>query len=537
MQNALTSRKEKVLSRLLNGDIAAYKRKKKKKKDADKVFKTEFSDQSADDLNNNGEGKLHSDNDKSDFEYESSEESFLNFLEHSDSDHEISFDSETLSENECISGKVIGRRYKRIMNVENSKSGNQLMKNAQKTNSISNPMEQKTEESLTEKLNKKGKFESGSNFKSEATSSPSMKKRLMEYSGINQGLVIGGAKFESSNKSISENLKEMNDKLKLMLKGSGEQFELSFSDRLHSPSKRNFNKQDGSLESIKSSKAGSQRLISIQPVKPSVEVDTGYLDKAVTLTAISGPDKTEERDPQLKNLIDQSKNEKIGHQEIDKTLSHKTGVQHQPPAENTARKDSDKQAGKEQQMRPVDDFLADIKNKKELLHKQKPVNSLADTLREHFITKEKQKKEIEELAFKKHQMENFFNSFGTHTNEQNKQPKPERRYEDINQFTNTSSKIDSWRHGPLTSFITLNKKEVKPPLEEVKEDDEALKFEKELLDPSKNFFDIMDIMLTKVTDNDIVLEKPVKETHRPTITAIKTLIMERKKKQIQLSRL
>lgn len=495
LQTALHTRKTKVIESLLDGTKKAYKKKKPGLKN--KKFKTELSDYSADDPVEAtlDVGRPHSDYQKSDYEYESSQASSLNL------GGESNFSSYSMHSDisDCEDTSLMNRRQ--ILEIRRQKSID-----------IDGRIASKIKEKMIRK--KGGKNKKGGGLVKQASGKQGgieFGVGLAEGGSPRVGAGKKGAEREREKEAVGREIEGLKAKMKGILGGKNEKLELGFGG-VKKKDKKKGKKQEGRLESIKAKKSSSQRFTT-QKSSSSSSVDTEYLDLAAHLD--------ENLDTKLN--IDAGQVLKRSHQrassiELDKTpKSHLTG----------------KSAPKDPYLSGIkEEIAADIQNKKELLHKHPTKSKLADTLRDHLISKEKKKGFLEELAMK--HIQQAHKQGIPEPPIDNRPRKPEPAYEEINQYTNTSSKLDTWRTGKLTDFITLKHQVQVEKEDPAKKDAEKSELERDLLDPSKNFLDILDMMLSP--ENIREPSKKLEEANKPDIQVLKDLIMDRKKKQIQLSR-
>lgn len=497
LQQALSTRKTKVIQSLLDGTKNAYKRKKRKRA----KFNTEYSDHSADEGQGGASrpGKPLSDNEKSNYEYESSADTILDFDSHSMSHDDMAMNE--MPDDDCVSLMNVQRRnaaYVQDDGDDDRDCGvdgvNMKLKKTKKKKEkmIKKPVTRQVLKDLVKStLDDVGSPKNGTTPK------------LVDKSYI-EGV---DAKMKQV-KGVGDEIKALKDKVKRIMKEKKDKIKLSFKEDKQKKKKKDKKRpNDGRLDSIKASKTESQRFITFNSPETS-SVDTEYLDEAIIKANIFDNPLNNDNICKDTSILDQIK------QKLD---------------------------APKQLIKPIDTCLpsliskeiaADIKNKKDLLHKHALKANLSETLREYILTKEKQKTILEDTTSRQYQINKYGGVSDKIVDSGYTRPAP--KYDDINQYTNTSSKIDSRLPGQLTDFITLKnqaKPEIKDKIDEIDDKDE---FEKDLLNPGKNFLDILDLMLSP----DAILEpltmiEDIKD--KPSIQKLKDLIMDRNKKQIQLS--
>lgn len=514
IQNALHTRKAKVLDALLRGNKAVYKKKKKKRK-AEKAFKTEVSEPSEDENKewSDPSSRPHTENQKSDYEYQSSEDSMMGVVDNHASDEESSGLDDTISEDDNLSNVDAKQRKAKKLRGMNDIQKQILhlkkLKKQQKKNQFKN---QKT-------IDEKSKDKTKHGDKSDITKPYVTKEPKSKKSGLDLDIGLGYDPSKAKS-SIGEEIRLMKEKMKNMM-GTDKKDKIQLQ----------YLQPEGSKHSERSYQSIADRLKSMQNNKRS--------NKML-------PDKSKDLDSLKTDYLDRAA---VANAQVLQTLKLKKGVDDPSQKKSTNLDPSSDKLGSDQsdphskniskghsrhpsdlaghQLYMPKGLMDDIHSKKEILSKQTSIKpTLAETLREHMLARERQKQEWDELANREAKM-------APPTLKDIKPVKPIPAYEEINQYINTAAKVDSWNRGNLIDFITLKQKKEEGHHKE--ETTEITEYERELFDPSKNFMDILDLMLNPQSDSALA-HKIEQVTTRPDIKTIKELLMDRKRKQVQLGK-
>ena len=515
-----------MLESLLNGDKAVYKKQKKKKNKHPKPFKTELSEDEDGKPKewSDPSSKLHSDNDKSDYEYQSSEDSMMGVKDGPDSGLASSGDEDSITDDDSLSNvqakKRRARKLKQMSDIQKQmhvlkKLKKQQKKIQEKNRRLAEEQGSKTDKTGTDLLSPtKGKIKKDPNMKG--------------HDAEKAGLGFDPSKVKSG---ISEEIRLMKEKLKNIIpkeKKEKDKFQMNFKGGA-----------EGSKSTEKSAMVVGDRLknirnIKLQPPNKAVlgkgsssdSVDTEYLDRAALANAKIQTIKPKPGPYQLlKNTS--SKLNSIDKLELDNSKGNSKTIS------KFASKAHSRNSSRDQSylLDLPKDLVQDILSKKELLHKQPVKSNLMDTLRDHSVTRERQKQQWEEIMAKNNPL-----YYQTNGKTDQKPAKSIPTYEEMNQYTNTAAKVDSWNPARLSNLITLQHLKTEQQNEDTAQvETEITEYEKELFDPSKNFMDILDLMLSPESKAHIA-QPALDLASKPDLHTIKELIMDRKKKQIQVGR-
>lgn len=516
IQNALRARKAKVLESLLGGGKQAYRKKKSKKyKMGDRAFRSEYTvdidylrEWSA------AKSRPRSDNDKSDFEYESSEDSMIGVKGQGDGclSENDNLSNGKLSDNDDLSNQnARNRKLRKIINIADLQKQIKLLKKF--------------------KINSDKSKEKKAKAKEEINSKPlANEQNLADKLKISKDSRKGTLDLDNMGDSESDNFKAtINNQMKDLLKNNESNDKASLNRSLLFPNKSDDDDLKSAERQQNKQKSKTISKISLNKASKDDVLDINYLYRALmkmaefsesprspkkklNLLPFDSPQKRRRFDSLEKpRHDDSSRSPKMVSKIRSKTEIHSKTVPELPDFDQNLPKD----------------LLEDIMNKRQLLQKTKSFKlNLADTLRDHTLARERKKTEMEGNVKK------AFSPIKKDSKTLNSVPS----YGEINQFANTPAKVDSWNPNKLTDFVTLNRMVPEPePDADNKKEEGKNEYEKELFDPTKNFIDILARMFSLKSKSPIAQNIETANT-RSDIHTIREMLVERKKEQVQVSK-